>query len=226
MPEVPKFSDTPRALARAHHAPPAPAPPPIVVSEADLEDVSLPLTHYLWILRRHVWNILGFVAVCVFGAAVVSMRLTPIYESTATLYVDRQEAKGVVGQESQLGTYSNLDAEQFLASQVKLIQEDSVVRPVAEKYQLLQKEKQIKNPNDAPLALDAPIVLKDLRVARPPNTFLLQISYRSPDRQLACDVANAIAISYIEHTYNIRIRSSASLSKFMERQIDELRTKM
>jgi succinoglycan biosynthesis transport protein ExoP len=224
--ELPKYSDTSRALDRASLNPPAPAPPAIIVSEADLEDITLPLTHYVWILRRHLWNILGFVAVCVFGAAAISMRITPIYESTATLYVDRQEAKGVVGQESQSGNYSTADAEQFLASQVKLIQEDSVVRPVAEKYKLLEKEKQIANPNDAPLALDAPIVLRNLKVVRPPNTFLLQISYRSSDRQLASDVANAIAVSYIEHTYNIRIRSSASLSKFMERQIDELRTKM
>lgn len=224
--ERPKHSDTPRALEKIHHPAPAPAPPPIVVAEADLNEVSLPLTHYLWIVRRHWWNILGFIAICVFGTAFVSMRLTPIYESTATLYVDRQEVKGVVGQDSQSSSYSNIDAEQFLASQVKLIQEDAVVRPVAEKYKLLEKERQIANPNDAPLALDAPIVLRNLKVTRPPNTFLLQISYRSSDRQLASDVANDIATSYIEHTYTIRIRSSANLSKFMERQIDELRTKM
>jgi uncharacterized protein involved in exopolysaccharide biosynthesis len=63
-------------------------------------------------------------------------------------------------------------------------------------------------------------------VTRPPNTYLLRISYRSTDRQLAADVANGIAASYIEHTYNIRIRSSISLSKFMEKQIEEVRAKM
>jgi capsular exopolysaccharide synthesis family protein len=65
-----------------------------------------------------------------------------------------------------------------------------------------------------------------LRVTRPPNTYLLQVSYRSTDPQLAADVANGVAVSYIEHTYNIRIRSSSSLSKFMERQIEEMRAKM
>ncbi len=196
------------------------------MSKSDVDDVSLPLAHYLWILRRHIWNITAFVAAIVLATAVISLRLTPIYESTATLYVDRQEAKGVVGQESQAGNYSNIDAESFLASQIKLIQEDSVVRPIAEKYDLLEKERQIKDEKDAPLAKDAPIVLKYLKITRPPNTYLLQVGYRSPDRQLAADVANGIAVSYIEHTYNIRIRSSASLSKFMERQIDELRAKM
>jgi succinoglycan biosynthesis transport protein ExoP len=224
--DLPAFPGPQRTLQRASPPPPPPVRPTVLVSDADVGGVSLPLTHYLWILRRHLWNILGFVAAVVFATAVISLRLAPVYESTATLYVDRQEAKGVVGQDSQAGSYSNLDAESFLASQIKLIQEDAVVRPVAEKYGLLEKEKQIQDERDAPLAKDAPIVLKQLKVTRPPNTYLLQIGYRSKDRQLAADVANGIAASYIEHTYNIRIRSSISLSKFMERQIEEVRVKM
>ena len=66
----------------------------------------------------------------------------------------------------------------------------------------------------------------DLKVTRPPNTYLLLISYRSPNPRLAADVANAIARSYLEHTYNIRFKSSASLSAFMERQLEELKAKM
>ncbi len=219
-------SSKPRALARMNQSAPGPAPAARTVVVSDVDDINLPLTHYLWILRRHMWNILGFIAAAVIGTAFISLRITPVYESTATLYIDRQEAKGVVGQESQTGSYSNIDAESFLASQIKLLQEDAVVRPVAEKYDLLNKERQIKSESDEPLARDAPIVLKQLKVTRPPNTYILQVSYRSTDRRLAADVANAIAASYIEHTYDIRIRSSASLSKFMERQIEELRAKM
>ncbi len=63
-------------------------------------------------------------------------------------------------------------------------------------------------------------------MSRPPNTYLVLISYRSPDPRLAADVANAVARSYLEHTYNIRYKSSASLSAFMERQLEELKAKM
>ena len=201
-------------------------PATVILSEGEAEQVSLPLSHYLWILRRHFWKMAAFVTVMMIATAVVSLRLTPVYESTATLYVDRQEAKGIVGQDAQSQAYSTLDAESFLASQIKLIQSDSVVRPVAQRYNLLEKEKQIDEKRDESRAKDAPILLKQLKVTRPPNTYLLQISYRSTDPQLAADVANQVAQSYIEHTYNIRIKSSVSLSKFMERQIDELRAKM
>jgi polysaccharide biosynthesis transport protein len=61
---------------------------------------------------------------------------------------------------------------------------------------------------------------------RPANTYLLLISYRSTVPKLAAEVANGAAKSYLEHTYDIRYKSSASLSTFMERQLAELKAKM
>ena len=199
---------------------------PVGFPESEAEPMSLPLSHYLWAVRRHLSKILAFVAIVLLATAVVSLRITPVYESTATLYIDRQEAKNIIGQDSQAGSYPALDADAFLASQIRMLQSDSVVRPVAEKYQLLDQEMQIGDNSQRGRASDAPIILKRLRINRPANTYLLQISYRSENPQLASDVANAIAQSYIEHTYAIRIRSSANMSKFAERQIEELRAKM
>ena len=228
MPEDPRQALTtvaPRTPEPAAAYRPMPAPS-LVFNDSEAEPVSLPLSHYVWIVRRHFWKITGLVVSVVLATAIVCFRMTPIYESTATLYVDRQEAKGLVGQESQSSVYSNPDQEAFLTSQIKMIQSDSVVRPVVVKYGLLDKERQIESEADRGRAQDAPLLLKKLRVTRPPNTYLLLVSYRSSDPQLASDVANGIAQSYIEHTYNIRIRSNANMSKFAERQIDELRAKM
>src|SRR5271157_4884248 len=60
----------------------------------------VPLAHYLWILRRHAWKIVAFVVICVAATFIVSKRLQPIYESTATVDVDRQAPSAVVGAES------------------------------------------------------------------------------------------------------------------------------
>ena len=202
--------------------------PPIPLQrDFEPEAPAVPLSHYLWILRRHCWRIVAFMATCVLTTAVVSSRLQPIYEATATVDVDRQAPSEVVGQDSTRSSAPN-DADQFLATQVKLIQSDGVLRPVAERLQLLDREGQLKkmNPEKAQETARAPLVLKRLKVTRPPNTYLLLISYRSPDPGLAADAANAIANSYLAHTYDIRIRSSASLSTFMERQLDELKAKM
>ena len=52
------------------------------------------------------------------------------------------------------------------------------------------------------------------------------ISYRAPQPQLAADVANAVAQSYLLHTYNLRVRSAAGMTAFMKQQMDELHAKM
>src|SRR5437763_10898877 len=102
--------------------------------DVEPEDQAVPLSHYLWVLRRHRWKILSFIAISVLSTLIVSNRLTPIYESTVTVDVDRRVPMGIIGQEAAQ-TMLN-DADQFLATQVKLIQSDAVLRPVAELFHL------------------------------------------------------------------------------------------
>jgi len=203
---------------------PAYAPPAYNPADQEPEEAKLPLSQYLWILKRYRWRIGGFIVAAVIGTTIISSRLTPIYESTATVDVDRQTPSGVVGQDAARTVLN--DSDQYLATQIKLVQSDSVLRPVDQRFKLRELERQAEATSALPRAGDAPVTLTRLKVTRPPNTYLLLISYRSDDPQLAADAANAIAQSYLEHTYNIRIRSSASLATFMEKQIDELRAKM
>lgn len=199
---------------------------PILDFDSEPEDAPIPLSQYVWILRRQFWKIVGFVAAVVVTTLIVSERLTPVYESTATVDVDRQLPAGIVGEDAMRATLN--DADEFLATQVDLIQSDGVLRPVADQYKLRELENANLKPhrgNHVPVR-DAPVLLRNLSVTRPPNTYLLRISYRSTDPVLAANVANAIARSYLEHTFKIRFESSASLSLFMERQLEELKTKM
>jgi capsular polysaccharide biosynthesis protein len=209
-------------MGRVHYAPPLHAAS-YSVQEDEVEEGRLPLSQYLWIVKRYRWRILAFCALSVFVTLAVSLRLTPVYEATATIDVDRATPADVVGQDSTRSAFT--DAEQFLATQMKLVESDSVIRPVDQRFELRKLEQQsaaeVSERGDA-----APVKLKQLKVTRPPNTYLIQISYRNSDPQLAADAANAIAQSYLEHTYNIRIRSSANLSTFMEGQLQELKAKM
>jgi capsular exopolysaccharide synthesis family protein len=228
MPEQPRLAEV-IPHGQSSNLPSVAYYPPIAPQQDfETEAPAVPLSHYLWILRRHQWKIVAFVATCVLATVVVSARLQPIYESIATVDVDRQAPSEVVGQDSTRASSAPNDADQFLATQVKLIQSDAVLRPVSEQFHLLSIEGQLKgmSAEKAQATARAPVVLKRLKVTRPPNTYLLLISYRSPDPGLAADAANAIATSYLNHTYNIRIRSSASLSSFMEKQLDELKAKM
>src|ERR1017187_2315280 len=125
---LPVPSDMYRAGAGWYGSDPEPEPP------------AVSLAHYFWILKRHRWKIAGFVLTSLICTYIVSKRLTPIYESTATVDVDRRMPTGVIGQEANTTAVS--DSDQFLATQIKLIQSDSVLRPVAQQYLLRNLEKQ------------------------------------------------------------------------------------
>ena len=190
----------------------------------------VPLSHYLWILRRHKWRILAFVIVSVAATMIVSARMTPFYDATATIDIDRQMPTGAIGQDSTMRSGYN-DSDQFLATQIRLIHSDSVLRPVVQKLKIPPSDWEETAGRFAGKVSevrreDAPIALKRLRVTRPPNTYVLLLTYRSADPEFAADVANAIALSYIENTYTIRYRASVGLSGFMEKQLEELRAKM
>jgi len=148
-------------------------------------ETSIPLGHYFWVFRRNALRIGIIVAVATLLALVISLRLTPLYEATVAIDVDRQSPTGVIGQESSRGF--NNDADQYLATQVKMLQSDSVLRPVVERFKLPVRKpsrfrliraytEQQKN--------DAPMVLEGLKVSRPPNTYLLNVTYKSSDPKL------------------------------------------
>jgi capsular exopolysaccharide synthesis family protein len=196
---------------------------PAAAAESDTVEASLPLSHYLWVLKRYRWNILGFITVCLIATFVASLRITPIYESTATVDIDRRIPTAILGQEATQA--STNDSDQFISTQMKLVQSDGVLRPVDRLFNLRKIENSIAGGMKAE-AEDAPVKLKNLVVTRPPNTYLLNISYRSTSPKLAADAANAIAKSFLEHTYAIRYEASSGLSAFMERQLEELKAKM
>ncbi len=185
------------------------------------------LSQYLWVVKRHRWKLLGFVIFSVIATVIVSKRLTPLYESTAVIDIDRQTPAAVLGNESTAAVNS-ADAENYLTTQEQIVQSDAVLRPVVEKYHLMAPalRKLAKDPLLSSRLKDAPIELHGLKVTRPLHTFLLLISYRSPDPQLSADVVNEIARSYIRHTYDIRFQAASQMTGYMEKQLEELKAKM
>ncbi|MEA2258276.1 MAG: polysaccharide biosynthesis transport protein, partial [Acidobacteriaceae bacterium] len=139
------------------------------------------LSQYLWVVKRHRWKLLGFVIFSVIATIIVSKRLTPLYESTAVIDIDRQTPAAVLGNESTAAVNS-ADVENYLTTQEQIVQSDAVLRPVVEKYHLMTPalRKLAKDPILSSRLKDAPIELRGLKVTRPLHTFLLLISYRSP----------------------------------------------
>src|SRR5215467_4937697 len=92
----------PALVERPAHYPAAPIPAmSYVYGDEEGAAATIPLSHYLWVLRLHRWKILGFVAASVLATVIISSRLVPIYEATATIDIDRQTPPGVIGEEAR-----------------------------------------------------------------------------------------------------------------------------
>jgi len=185
-------------------------------------DHVISLDHYLWLLRRHWWKIAVTVIFCTALTALFCFLVTPVYEATASIAIDHQLPSTAIGQDSAPTTTGNLD--DLLNTEVRIIQSDPVLRPVAEQYHLLGQKK--KDPGQAAHGVDAPVELPGLTVARIPNSLIINIVYRSEDRNKAANIANAIATSYITRGMEMRARASMGSSAFMEKQIGELKKNM
>jgi len=193
-----------------------------IVPPPEAEPVSELFSHFLWVIWHQAWKIALFVLAATALAYFVSKRITPVYESTASIDIDRHSPTGVVGLASQQGAAG--DSEQFIATQVRLIESASVLRPVAEQYHL-SGDRLPTDTSSSPQTKGA-VTIPGLKVAHVPGTYIILVTYRSSSPDTAAAVANAVAESYIRHNYEMRANSSNGLSKFMGKQIEELRAKM
>jgi capsular exopolysaccharide synthesis family protein len=174
-------------------------------------------------------------AVAMLLALVLQLMFPRLYSATAVLRLDRHSAAGAVGQEAlQISSINDMDA--IITTDMELVQSDPVLRPVAEKYHLIDYAKQsvwrkwLGGKPDAEAirrAKAAPVELKGLNVTRPANTYLIRVTYRAwRDPQLAANVANGIAQSLIEHVQQSLDQSYSDLSSALRRDMEQLRSKM
>jgi succinoglycan biosynthesis transport protein ExoP len=205
----------------------------------EADDV-LPLDHYIWLLKRHWWKIVAAVVFSTALTAIFCFYVTPVYEATASIAIDHQLPSTAIGQDSAPTETGNLD--DLLNTEVRIIQSDPVLRPVAEQYHLLGERKTDSLPGQKQTdslpgqkrtdsgnpgrTADGPVELPGLTVARIPSSLIINIVYRSKDRNKAASIANAIANSYITRGMEMRARASMGSSAFMEKQIGELKKNM
>lgn len=207
------FSVVPRR--EPAHSLPSPIPP--------TEQV-VAFSHYIWLVRHNWWKIAIAVTACTLVGAILSVTLTPAYESVARLAVDLNMPTAIVGQGAESSGIAN-QTDQYFNTELQLIQSDIVLRPVAEQFNLLNKPQTRAVPAGFKPA-DAPVVLKNLKVNHPANSLIIEIGYRSTNPLEAAQIANAVARSYIVQGREMRAHASGDQSAFMEKQIGELKKRM
>jgi Mrp family chromosome partitioning ATPase/uncharacterized protein involved in exopolysaccharide biosynthesis len=150
------------------------------------------------LILRYKWLLIFFTTLAVLLTYLFYTLQPREFEAKVTLDLDRQAALPGAGSGA-----NGLD--EFIATQVQLLQSEPVLRPVTKKYQ---------------------IQTEDLHVDRIPKTSLVRILYRSPDFKVAGDVVGAVAASYLEMLERNRFAAWSGASALTDAQIADARSRM
>jgi polysaccharide biosynthesis transport protein len=192
---------------------------------SDLAECLCPLVLYIKTARQHLAKI-GLFSILLTVLVVLGCALAqPIYDATAVIAIDWQAAPETMRVRELLGA----EEEEFMATQETLLQAETILRPIEERYKLLERERQLRHcgfwhysATKERAIRNGPIKLKHLKIEHAPKTYLLTITYRDRDPQIAADVANAIADSYLRKISEARIKEVGGLNSSIEQELNEM----
>lgn len=166
--------------------------PPAEAEEAEGGFTLLQVWH---MVRAHLWLSIAIFVVMV-GVAFVAIKMLPkSFEATAALIVNSETTDPLAGRNQPMGlTYS------FFPTQIELINNNVVLRPVVERLKLETDSRFIDRSDGDSKTLRDDVLQKlrtSLRVQPGTNSELLYISATARDPTLAAEIANAVSDEYL-----------------------------
>jgi succinoglycan biosynthesis transport protein ExoP len=195
------------------------------------------LLDYLIVLRKHQWLILFFLLAIVSIVTIATFRMQPVYEATATVEIDRENANAIHFTDSDpYDMYADL--EDYITTQAKILQSETLAMLTVKSMALdnLQEfggpaPKSGKTPvagSDASLQRPAALgeFLGSLTVKREPNSRLLDVTFESTNPSLAARVVNAHLNNFIEQNFRSRYEAATQASNWLAGQLNEMKIKV
>ena len=199
------------------------------------------LREYLRVLIKRIWIVGGTLAL-VFGATVVAtLRSTPIYDAVGSIAINKTDPML-----QNLRDPSNSGVDYYdptdLDTEVRILRSDLLALQVIKQLNLDRMPEFGGHGQSSPSSLElttdalepdsarANALLGNfkgsLRVLLEPNTRIIDIHYRSPNKELAARVVNTLASTYIEQNFKTRFESTMQASDWLSRQLVDLQMKV
>jgi len=195
------------------------------------------LLDYLLVLRKHQWLITFFLLAIVSIVTIATFRMQPVYEATARVEIDRENANAIHFTDSeQYDMYEDLD--NYITTQSKILTSETLAMLTVKSMGLDRlpqfggdPTKPAKPPvpgSDSslqrPRALGA--FLGSLSVKRVPSSRLLDVTFEATDPALAARVVNAHLNNFIEQNFRSRFEAATQASNWLAGQLNEMKIKV
>src|SRR5580693_4017512 len=198
------------------------------------------LREYLRILIKNKWVVIGSLALVMGVVAISTLRSAPIYEAVGSIAINKMDPVtfNLKDSSSSLDYYDPTD----LDTEVRILKSDLLALQVIRQLNLdKQPEFEAKgksSPSSLELTTDTmqPDSAKtsavlanfkgNLQVSLVPNTRIIELRYRSPDKNLAAHVVNTLANTYVEQNFKTRFESTMQASDWLSKQLVDLQIKV
>jgi polysaccharide biosynthesis transport protein len=180
---------------------------------------------FIRIVQHWRWLILGAVAAGLAAAIIWSLLTTPVYRAWVTLEANPPTVS-VSEEQTREREASIGNSYDFVATQVGLLSSKSVAQRTAQELNLANEQAFVVQEGDASERLKTAVarVQAGLKVIPPAEGQLIKFSFDSTSPQLAAQVANGLADSFINTSLQRRYEASAYARNFLERQIAKTRS--
>ena len=195
---------------------------------------------YLRILIKRKWVVLGSLAVIFGVVAIATLRSTPIYEAVGSIAINRMDPMLLNFKDSPGGGLGYYDPTE-MDTEVRILRSDllalQVIRQLdfdkrpefggsGEKSNSLELTTDALRPDSAQTSMLLGSFKSGLTVSLVPNTRIVEIRYRSPDKNLAARVVNTLISTYVEQNFKTRYESTMQASDWLSKQLVDLQMKV
>jgi polysaccharide biosynthesis transport protein len=196
------------------------------------------LREYLRVLIKRKWLVISCIVGIFAVVAIASLRQTPIYEAAGQIVVNKADSNLITFKDEMpvVDYYDPAD----LDTEVRILQSDLLALQVIRQLNLDKRpefgghgDQNVQNLVADPLQNDSARVSSllgafkgGLRVALIPNTRIIEIHYVSTDPQLAANVVNTLAATYVEQNFKTKFESTMQASDWLSKQLVDLQMKV
>src|SRR5882672_10251482 len=201
-----------------------------------------PLREYLRVLIKRKWLVFSCLAIIFGVVALATMRSTRIYDAFGSIAINKTDPTILNFKESANGGGSDYYDPTDIDTEVRILKSDLLALQVIKQLNL-DKQPEFGGTEPAPsdsLALTTDALQPDsektstllagfkggLRVTLVPNTRIIEIHYRSADKNLAANVVNTLINTYIEQNFKTRFESTMQASDWLSKQLVDLEMKV
>lgn len=196
------------------------------------QDDPLSIVQFWRVLQKRRWLVLGSLAAIVFLVGIISLIIPKRYDASSRILLDL-EGNDSLGLE-QVVMPIGLDLNTKLETQIHIVQSDTIANTVVKQLGLqrnrefagkhaVQSAKEFENLDLEERAWLNKEFHKSLNVQLIPKTQIVEVHFRSKDPQLAAQVANAVAATYIEHNFQTKYKATLQTSDWLTKQLDDLK---